>query len=161
MKVFALSLLIAVLSVSAFAQSKSIQGVWKIDEMSMTGSDGKAMTMKATQPSMYMFTKTHYSIIYVESDKPRMVMDDYSKATQEQLLSIFVDDFIANAGTYDVKDGKLTVHPMVAKSPSYMKDGTWSTSSMKMSGNTMTLTSESSNFGQIKNGTTFKLTRVE
>ena len=119
------------------------------------------MSMKATQPSMYIFAKTHYSLIYVDSDKPRPVMEDYSKATQEELLSIFVENFVANAGTYEVKGDKLTVHPMVAKSPSYMKAGTWSTYSMKISGNTMTLVSESSNFGPIKNGTTYKLTRVE
>ena len=76
MRMYLLTILIAVLSVSAFAQSKSIQGVWKIDEVTMTGMDGKTMNMKATQPSMYLFTKTHYSIIYVESDKPREVMDD-------------------------------------------------------------------------------------
>ena len=162
MKVFVFSLLIVVLSVSAFAQSKKgVEGVWQISEITMTGSDGKVMNMKATQPSMYMFTKNHYSIIYVQSDKPRDVMEDYSKATQEQLFSIFVDDFVANAGTYEVKNGKLTVHPMVAKSPSYMQAGTWSTYSMKISGNTMTLTTESSNSGPYKNPTTFKLTRVE
>ena len=162
MKVFALSLLIALLGVSAFAQGKSgIEGVWQLTEVTTTGADGKTETEKATQPSMYLFTKTHYSIIYVASDKPRTVMDDYSKATQEQLLSIFVNEFIANAGTYEVKAGKLTVHPMVAKSPSYMQSGTWTTSTMTMKGNMMTLVSDSSNSGPSKNPTTFKLTRVE
>ena len=85
----------------------------------------------------------------------------YSKATKEELFSIFVDDFIANAGTYEVKAGKLTVHPMVAKSPGYMQAGTWTTSSMTIKGNMMTLVSEGSNFGPIKTPTTFKLTRVE
>ncbi len=161
MREFLLVLLIAaVLSVSAFAQSKSnIQGVWQLTEVTTTGTDGK--TMKVTQPSMYLFTKTHYSIIYVAGDKPRAVTDDYSKATQEELLSIFVKDFVANAGTYEVKAGKLTVHPMVAKSPSYMQPGTSSTSSMTIKGNMMTLVSESSNSGPSKNPTTFKLTRVE
>ncbi len=171
MKVFVLTLLIAVLSVSAFAQAKSgIEGVWQLTEVTTTGTNVAAMpnaavmpnvTMKATQPSMYLFTKKHYSIIYVESDKPRMVMDDYSKATQEQLLSIFVEDFIANAGTYEVKAGKVTFHPKVAKSPGYMKEGTWSAYTMKISGNTLTLVSEGSNSGPSKNPTTFKLTRVE
>lgn len=160
MKLFTLSILIAILSISAFAQSKSgIEGVWQITEVTTTGDGG--MSMKATQPSMYLFTKKHYSIIYVESDKPRPVMDDYSKATQEQLFSIFVDDFVANAGSYEVKAGKLTFHPMVAKSPTYMKEGTWSTSAMTIKGDTMTLISEGSSFGPSKNPTTLKLTRVE
>jgi|ERR1043166_3102860 hypothetical protein len=162
MKVFALVLIIAGLSISAIAQStSSIQGVWQLTEVTMTGADGKAETEKVTQPSMYLFTKSHYSIIYVASDKPREMMDDYSKATKEQLMSIFVQSFVANAGTYEVKDWKLTVHPTVAKSPGYMKDGTWSTSLMKMSGNTMTLISDSSNSGPSKNPITYKLTRIE
>lgn len=159
MRIYALVLLIAVLGVSAMSQSKSIQGVWKINEITTTGANGK--TIAVTQPSMYLFTKTHYSIIFVSGDKPREVMDDYRKATQEQLFSIFVDDFVANAGTYEVKAGKLTVHPMVAKAPSYMQPGTWSTSSMKISGNSLTLVSESSNSGPSKNPTTIKFTRVE
>ena len=161
MRMFALVLLIAaVMSISAFAQGKSgMEGVWQLTEVTTTGEGG--MTMKASQPSMYIFTKTHYSIMYVTGDKPRPVMDDYSKATQEELLSIFVKDFIANAGTYEVKAGKLTVHPMVAKSPGYMAAGTWSTSSMTMKGNMMTLVSDSSNSGPSKNPTTYKLTRVE
>ncbi|MFN0278341.1 MAG: hypothetical protein ACKVRN_07035 [Pyrinomonadaceae bacterium] len=161
MKVFVLALLIAAtMCISVAAQSKSgIQGVWKLTEVTTTGPEGK--TMKATQPGMYLFTKTHYSIINVVGDKPREVMEDYSKATQEQLLSIFVNGFRANAGTYEVKGGKLTVRPMVAKSPGYMMEGTWDTSAMKIDGNMMTLTSEVSNSGPAKNPTTFKLTRVE
>ena len=185
MKVFVLSLLIAVLSVSAFAQAKSgIEGVWQLTEVTMKGDGGMAMpaaaaatsvtaasagaakssesmTMKVTQPSMYLFTKTHYSIIYVAAHTPRPLLEDYNKASQEELVSIFVEGFVANAGTYEVKAGKLTVHPMVAKSPSYMKEGTWATSSMTIKGNEMTLVSESSNSGPSKNPTTYKLTRVE
>jgi hypothetical protein len=161
MRTFALALLIAaVTSVSVFAQGKSgIEGVWQLTEITVTGGGG--MTMKVTQPSVYIFTKTHYSKIYVASDKPRPVLDDYSKATQEQLKSIFVEGFDANAGTYEVSAGTLTLHSIVAKSPSDMKEGTWSTYSMKISGDTITLTPEDSNAGPPKKSVTFKLTRVE
>ena len=159
MKIFILALMIvAVMSVSVVAQS-NIRGVWQLTEITMTGKF--AMTMKVTQPSVYIFTKKHYSKIYVGSDKPRPVLDDYSKATREQLLSIFVDGFDANAGTYEVKAGKLTLHPIVANSPSDMKDGAWTTYSIKISGNTITLTPESSNTSPASKPVTFKLTRVE
>lgn len=162
MRLFLLAALIAILSFSSFAQSKSgIEGVWQLTEMSGSGPDGKTESEKATQPSMYMFTKKHYSIIYVAADKPRMAMDDYSKASKEELLATFVQQFIANAGTYEVKSGKLTTHPIVAKSPGYMKEGTWSAYAMKVDGNTLTLTSDSSNSGPSKNPITYKLTRVE
>src|SRR5437868_6419624 len=107
MRMFALALLAAaVLSVSAKAQK--IEGVWSITEVTTTGANGR--TEKATQPSMYLFTKKHYSIIYVASDSPRD-MTDSSKMTADQLRKVFVDSFIANAGTYELKAGKLTFHP--------------------------------------------------
>lgn len=162
MRIFALALLIAaVMSVSALAQgSKGLEGAWQLTEITMTMGKGD-MTMKVTQPSMYLFTKTHYTKIYIGSDKPRPVMDDYSKATQEQLFAIFVDGFDANAGTYEIKDSKLTLHPTVAKSPSDMKEGSWTTYAIKITGDTITLTPENSNTGPNKKKVTFKLTRLE
>jgi len=161
MRTFAPVLLIAaVMSVSAFAQGESgIEGVWQLTEITVIAGGG--MTMKVTQPSVYIFTKTHYSKIYIGSDKARPVLDDYSKATREQLLSIFVQGFDANAGTYEVKAGKLTLHPIVANSPSDMKEGAWSTYSMKIGDNTITLAPEGSDAGPAKKAVTFKLTRVE
>jgi len=148
------------MSVSAFAQGEpGIEGVWQLTEITVTGGGG--VTMKVTQPSVYIFTKTHYSKIYLGSDKPRPVLDDYSKATREQLLSIFVEGFDASAGTYEAKAGKLTLRPIVAKSPSDMKEGTWSTYSMKIGDNTITLAPEGSDTGPSKKAVTFKLTRVE
>lgn len=161
MRMFVFVLLIfTVLSVSATAQSKSgIQGVWSLTEMTTTGPNGS--TKRMSQPSMYLFTKKHYSIIYVSSDSPRAQTIDSSKATAEELRTVFVDSFIANAGTYEFKGGKLTTRPMVAKSPSYMQPGTYLTSSVKIVGNTMTMATESSNKGPSTNPTTFKLIRIE
>ncbi len=148
-----------VLSGSLVAQSKSIEGVWSLTEMTTTGPDGS--TKQMSQPSMYLFTKKHYSIIYVSSAAPRVVLEDSSKATAEELRNIFVESFIANAGTYEIKAGKITLRPMVAKSPGYMQPGVYSTSSVKFDANTMTMISESSNAGPATNPTTFKLKRVE
>lgn len=153
-------LITAVLSASAFAQSRQgIEGVWRISEITTTGPDGS--TKPGTQPSMYLFTKKHYSIIYVSSDAPRAVLSDVKTASAEELRTVFVDSFIANAGTYELKAGKLTTRPMVAKSPGYMQAGTYATSSVKINGNTMTMVSESSNSGPAANPTTIKFTRVE
>ena len=146
-----------VLSVSTFGQK--IEGVWSLTEITTTGTGGS--TKQMAQPSMYLFTKKHYSIIYVSSAAPRSATADSSKMTAEELRSVFVDSFIANAGTYELKAGKITVHPMVAKSPAYMQPGVFSTSSVKIDGNMMTLVSERSNTGPSTNPTTYKLKRVE
>jgi Lipocalin-like domain len=157
------TILVSVISVlvlvgAAAAQSKSLEGVWRLSEVATTGDN--AGTKQISQPSMYLFTKKHYSIIYVSSDKPRPEAEAASM-TADQLRDVFVSSFIANAGTYDYKNGKLTIHPMVAKSPSYMKDGTWSAYSVKMDGNTLTLVTDSSSSGPSTRTSTFKLTRVE
>src|SRR3982750_241787 len=100
-----------VLGVSAFAQSKGkIEGVWRLTEVTTTGANGS--TKQTSQPSLYLFTKNHYSIIYVSSDAPRPETDS-DQMSAEELRNNFVNSFIANAGTYEFKDGKLTMHPMV------------------------------------------------
>lgn len=147
-----------VLSGAAAAQSKTLEGVWRLSEIATTGTN--AGTEQITQPSMYLFTKKHYSIIYVASDKPRSETD-VAKMTADELRNVFVDSFIANAGTYDYKNGKVTFHPMVAKSPSYMKEGTWVAYTVKMDGNNLTLVTDSSSLSPSTRTSTFKLTRVE
>lgn len=150
----------ALLSSSAYAQGKpGLEGVWSITEVTTTGPNGS--TKVVSQPSMYLFTKKHYSIIYVSSDSPRATGMDVDKATADELRNTFVRSFIANAGTYEIKSGKITFHPLVAKSPDYMQPNVFSTSSFKIDGNTMTLVSDSSNTGPSTNPTTFKLKRIE
>lgn len=152
---FSLALVLFVCA-SVAAQSKSIQGVWKLNEQVSNGT-----TKVISQPSMYLFTKKHYSIIYVSSDSPRAVVDDLSKMSADELRATFVNDFIANAGTYELKGGKLTIHPMVAKNPGFMQPDTWATSAVTISGNSMTLVSEATNAGPVQNATTSKFTRLE
>ena len=146
-----------ILGSTAMAQKKSsIEGVWRLDEIT---SDGK--TVKISQPSMYLFTKKHYSIIYVASDAPRPILPDLTKATADELRSVFGSSFIANAGEYEIAKGKITFWPKVAKSPLYMKDGNYATSTFKVTGNTMTMTTESANNNPVKSPTTSKFTRIE
>ena len=149
---------VLLLSATVLAQSKSLEGVWRLTEVSTTGDNGG--TKQISQPSMYMFTKKYYSIIYVSSDNPRPETEA-AKMTADELRSVFIDSFIANAGTYEYKNGKLTVHPSVAKSPSYMKEGTWATYTVKMDGNNLTLVTDSASSGPAMRTSTFKLTRVE
>ena len=163
MKIFICAVFsLMVLSVSAVSQSKSgLQGVWSLTEITATGPNGG--TQQMTQPSMYLFTKSHYSIIYVASEKPRPAIDadDISKATADELRDVFVNSFVANAGTYEFKGGKLTLRPSVAKSPSYMTPNRSVTMNVKTDGKALTLVTESNNNGPSANPTTYKLTRVE
>ena len=140
------------------AMGQKIEGVWVFTEITTTGPNGS--TKQVSQPSMYIFTKKHYSIIRVTADAPRPEIDA-ATATAEDLRKVFVQDFVANAGTYELKGGKLTIRPMVAKGPGFMKPEVFATSSVKVEGGTMTMVSESTNTGPTQNPTTTKLRRVE
>src|SRR6476620_2930613 len=147
--------ILVVLAASGVVSAQRVAGVWKLDEMTSTGTGASTKTI--SQPSMYLFTKTHYSIIYVSSESPRST-DDASTMTADQLRDVFVQSFVANAGTYEMKAGKITLKPIVAKSPTFMKPGNWNTFKISMKGNSMTLVTDSNNEGPSKYPTTFKLT---
>ncbi|MBV9216248.1 MAG: hypothetical protein JO053_08735 [Acidobacteria bacterium] len=151
-------LTLALLVFASAANAQKLTGVWSLNEVKTSGTG--AETRKMTQPSMYLFTKRHYSIIFVNGDKARS-SDPASKMTAEQLYNTYVDGFIANAGTYDVKSGTLTMHVMVAKSPSFMAGGNWVSYKVSIKGNTMTLVDLADNTGPDKEPSTYTLTRVE
>jgi hypothetical protein len=150
--------ILVILAVSGGVSAQRVAGVWKLDEIMSTGTG--ASSKKITQPSMYLFTKTHYSIIYVGSDSARST-DEAATMTADQLRDVYVKSFTANAGTYDVTAGKITLRPVVAKNPSYMTPGKWLAMKITVKGNSMTLVTDSTNEGPATNPATFKLTRVE
>jgi len=161
MRISILALLFAAVFVSSeFAQSKSnIEGVWSHTEASMSGPN--AFKTPMSQPSIYIFAKKHYSIIYVNGDAPRPIIADVSKATAEELRNVYVDNFIANAGTYELKGGKLTLRPTVAKGPGYMQPNIYTNLSVKINGRTMTMVRDGSNDGPMPYPLTYKLKRIE
>ena len=147
-----------ILMLGAVTRAQSIIGVWKLVEETTTGEKGK--TRAITQPSIFIFTKGHYSIMWIPSETERPIVDA-GTVTAEELKSIYVDSFIANSGKYDYVRGKLSLWPSVAKSPSFMRGGSYVTHKVKISGKTMTMTSEESQGYPVRNPTTLKLTRVE
>jgi hypothetical protein len=156
-----LAVLVAALSclaVSASAKTK-VEGAWRVTEVQRTGPN--AGTNSKPQPGLYLFTGKHYSIITVNSDQPRPdAPADASKATAAELNAVW-GPFTANSGTYEISGDTLTIHQMVAKNPGVMRSGSFTTYSMKLQGNTLTLTQTKNQNGPVNNPTTTKLTRVE
>src|SRR3990170_2698851 len=110
-------------SFNVFAQAKKsadpgIQGVWRVTERETKGPN--AGINKNVQPNLYIFTRTHYSIVSVLGDKPRANQpQDLAKATAAELNAAW-GPFVAQAGTYEVKGGNITLRPLVAKNPTVM-----------------------------------------
>ena len=148
------------LSQLSAASPSTIQGVWRVTEVTTTGTDGS--TNKSPQPSLYIFTAKHYSLIRINgtTSRPDMPQGQQTKATAAQLLAVW-GPVTANSGTYELAGGKLTTHAIVAKNTFAMAKGASSVSSYKLDGKTLTITSERNPSGPVANPTTWKLTRVE
>ena len=154
---------ITILMISGFAiptsaQSQSrIQGVWRLAQISMASG----YVNSNPQPGYYIFTKKYYSIIWVWGDKPRPALpEDIDKATADELRRAFLN-FTANAGTYRIEKGKLYLSRVVAKDPNHVLSGEGTTSSVKIVGNTMTITVERHGAVPVDNPMTVKLVRLE
>jgi hypothetical protein len=145
----------------ALAQSRpSLQGVWRLVEVRITGPN--ASTNNKPQPSLYIFTGKHYSIVRVTSADPRPELKDPAKVTEAEALAVW-GPLQAQAGTYEIAGGNLFLLPTVAKNPNVMRTGRKpDVFSFTLQGDTLTVVQKSNPDGQpIANPSTFRLTRVE
>ena len=150
------------LSQSKAASEPTIQGVWRITEVTTTGPNASKNT--SPQPSLYIYTAKHYSLIRINATtaRPDLPQDQVAKATAAQLLAVWGPSaFSAQSGTYEIAGGKLTTRALVARGTGPMAAGAFTTSSYKLDGKTLTITPERNQSGPVANPTTWKLTRIE
>jgi len=95
-----------------------IEGVWKIVETRNVGPEGETVN-PTPQPSLYIFTAHHYSMIWIPGREPRQGSAKTWFPTYDEKVRDF-ETFIVNSGTYELTDTTLTTHPMVAKTPEYV-----------------------------------------
>ena len=143
---------------SGFTAAQKVAGAWRLDEIKTTGTDGKAS--KFSNPNIYLFTKGHFSIIRVEGDKPRST-DSWTTMTPEEVIDTYVKQFTASGGTYEMKGETLTMKTTIAKNPGFMARANWISYTVKIDGQTMTLTGTATNDGPIKNPQIMTLTRID
>jgi hypothetical protein len=147
-----------ILVLSGVAAAQNVAGAWRLDEIKMTGTDVKSV--KFSQPNIYLFTKSHFSIIRVEGDKPRST-DSWTTMTPEQVIDTYVKQFSASGGTYEMKGSTLTMKTTIAKNPGFMARANWISYTVTINGSTMTLTGTATNEGPIKNPQIMTLTRLD
>lgn len=118
-----------------------LEGVWRVSEIWTPAS-----TNKTPQPGIFIFTKKHYSAVFVVGDKPRPEFTtDAAGADANELRAVFGAAFNAQSGTYEVKQGALFLHPLVAKNPSFMKPQSTASYYIKTDGSAVVLTDASGN----------------
>jgi hypothetical protein len=146
----------AALLASLSAQSRpSIQGAWSLVEV-VGGPAGSG-----PQPSLYLFTDRHYSIMRVTSSEPRPAFADPAKVTEAEALAVW-GPLQAQSGTYEIVSGNLNLLPLVAKNPGIMRAGRKpDVYSFSLQGDALTLVQKSDVVGTIDNAPTFRLKRVE
>ena len=146
------------LVLSGFVAAQEVAGAWRLDEIKSTATG--VPSGKFTNPNMYLFTKGSWSIIRVEGDKPRS-MEPWASMTPEQVIDTYIKQFSASGGTYEMKGDTLTMKTTIAKNPAYMARANWISYTVKITGNTMTLTAAATNEGPIKNPQNMTLTRLD
>jgi hypothetical protein len=98
----------------------SVVGAWKITEQ-WSRSPGDAWTARAVpNASLYIFTETHYSYMYVPGAEPRRrFTGDPNRPTDAEKVAAY-DSFVAGSGTYALTGSTLTLQALVHKNPNEM-----------------------------------------
>jgi hypothetical protein len=149
-------------SASSEAQTKagSIQGVWQVVEVRMSGPTPATITIPEPRPNLTIITARHYSRVQVEAEGPRPVIADVAKATADELRATW-GPFVGEAGTYEIRGNVITMRPIAARNPAAMTHGAFTTWSFKLTGDTLLVTAEGNQNGAVANPVTVKAVRVE
>lgn len=100
-------------------------GVWKvirIDVESDPGTKpyaGQVETNPDPLPSQFIFTRSHYSIVWMSGKEAMRAFATRWQPTEEEKLQRFGEVGI-NTGTYEHAEGRITVYPVVARIPEFM-----------------------------------------
>ena len=127
------ALLTLVVGASSPGLGQSLQGTWKPVEVVVDSGPDHGRHSSDVQPGLLIFTRTHYSMTFVQGFKARPLPSD--SATDEQLGLSFIP-FTANAGTYKRAGSTITFSPTVAKHPRVMA-GKPFTQTVRIKGDTL------------------------
>ncbi len=94
----------------------SLQGAW-----SATGWTRGGQPVATPQRGLLVFTRQHYSIMFVSDDKERAHYTGDNMTDAEKLAAY--NSITANSGSYAVSGDKVTIKAYMAKDPNYM--GEW------------------------------------
>jgi len=100
-------------SVSVAQDESPVQGAWITS--GVTFPDGTARS--SPQPGLFIFTSTHYSMMYVPGDEPRA---DLGEEPTDAEAAAAYRRFVANSGRYEVSGTEITTRAFVAKYPNLM-----------------------------------------
>ena len=138
----------------ASAQGK-LEGTWKYIELIPPGPDAKPIPIPE---GLLIFTKHHFSMIFVGGEKPRPNLPQQNATDAEKVAAW--TPLNLGAGSYEVKGNAFTARSLVSKNPGGTGPDAWITVEFKIEGKTLITTPKTVKSGPINMGST-KLIRVE
>jgi len=143
-------------------QSKpaSLQGVWQVVEVTITGPAARTITIPEPRPNLTILSARHYSQVHDDTAHSRPVVSDVAKASADQLRAAW-GPFAGEAGTYEVTGNVVTMWPIVAKNPAAMAPGAFVSYAYALDGNTLRITEQRNQNGPLAHPASFKAVRVE
>lgn len=154
----------------ARSSAPSIQGVWRLQEVAITGGNNPR-TIKNPQPYLRIYTGRHYSLVGITTPngEPRKAAaqageNSSTQLTDAQKVQRYEEwvPFVANSGTYEIKGSTLIHRAIVAKNETVMRDSTGGgvnqPTEFKIDGKTLWLTTRNL---QTKSETRGRYTRLE
>ncbi len=119
----------------ASAQS-SLDGAWEV-------TTAKSGDLVANQVGLYIFHGQHYSVLHIWSDEARpLYEEEEDRSTVDSLkLAAIVGPVEGNSGRFVIDGTTLTMSPMVAISPNFMR-GESNSYEFSVSGDVLTLRNE-------------------
>lgn len=101
---------------TAPAQEIVVEGAWILASTTDTAGNVNEDPL----PGLFVFTGTHYSMMFAIGDGPRTPFASESGTDEERLAAY--ETFIANTGRYHIQGDQLTYRAFVAKYPNYMAE---------------------------------------
>ena len=145
----------AVVAPEEATASSPLIGVWKATEVTYADPDTPAETN--LQPSYFIFTNEHKSILAILGEEPRAELPE--NPTDAQKAAVY-DRLIANVTTYELEGNTITEHYLVDKSPNVKPGDIWR-AEYRFEGGALIFDAKATQDGPIENPYTLKLVRVE
>jgi Lipocalin-like domain len=102
------------------SRQSSLEGVWQRVSVTYVGPD-TSWTLHHPQPSVYIFTKGYYSMMFVPGEEPRPSFRSDRPSAAERITAF--DSFRASSGRYALRGNRLVLRPLVARVPNLMTAG--------------------------------------
>ncbi len=97
--------------------SNPLVGAWEVQSVTWL-SDEKTQKIKSAQPGMFIFSESHYALMWSPKQSPRTPFENLSQPTDAEILKGF-RSIVFNAGSYYIDGEKLIATAHVAKVPGF------------------------------------------